>query len=47
MATHSLHAIGDRAFANAIAEFCARERVEVEHSLDELSASSPFKRTAP
>ncbi|MCC6198345.1 MAG: N-acetyltransferase, partial [Burkholderiales bacterium] len=47
VATHSLHAVGDRAFAAAIAEFCARERIEVEHSLDELATSSPFKRTAP
>jgi predicted N-acyltransferase len=45
VATHSLHAVGDPAFAAAIADFCARERLEVEHSLDELSASSPFKRT--
>ena len=44
VATHSLHAVGDRAFAAAIADFCARERVEVEHSLDELASSSPFKR---
>ncbi|MCC6197764.1 MAG: N-acetyltransferase, partial [Burkholderiales bacterium] len=47
VATHSLHAVGDRGFAGAIAEFCARERIEVEHSLDELAASSPFKRAAP
>jgi predicted N-acyltransferase len=43
VATHSLHAVGDRDFAAAIADFCARERVEVEHSLDELALSSPFK----
>ena len=42
--THSLHAIGDPDFAGAIADFCARERVEVEHAMDELSSSSPFKR---
>ena len=42
--THSLHAIGDADFADAIAEFCARERVEVEHSRDELASSSPFKQ---
>ncbi|MFO1304539.1 MAG: GNAT family N-acetyltransferase [Burkholderiales bacterium] len=42
--THSLHAIGDPDFAGAIAEFCARERVEVEHARDELASSSPFKR---
>jgi predicted N-acyltransferase len=44
VATHSLHAVSDRAFAGAIADFCARERVEVEHSLDELAASLPFKQ---
>jgi predicted N-acyltransferase len=42
--THSLHAVGDAGFADAIAEFCARERVEVEHSRDELASSSPFKQ---
>ncbi len=48
VATHSLHAIGDGAFAAAIADFCARERVDVAHSLDELDSSSPFRAgTAP
>ena len=42
--THSLHAIGDPDFAGAIADFCARERVEVEHAMDELASSSPFKQ---
>lgn len=41
--THSLHAIGDRAFAEAIADFCARERVDVEHAVSELEASAPFR----
>ncbi|MFO1310538.1 MAG: GNAT family N-acetyltransferase [Burkholderiales bacterium] len=41
--THSLHAIGDPEFADAIADFCARERVGVEHAMDELASSSPFK----
>jgi predicted N-acyltransferase len=41
--THSLHAIGDRGFADAIAEFCARERVDVAHAVDELEESSPFR----
>ncbi len=45
IATHSLHAIGDREFAAAIAEFCARERVDVAHSLDELESSTPFRET--
>ncbi len=43
VATHSLHVVGDPAFASAIADFCARERVEVEHARDELAASSPFR----
>jgi uncharacterized protein len=42
--THSLHAIGDRTFAAAIADYCARERVDVAHSVDELEESSPFRR---
>ncbi len=46
VATHSLHAIGDGAFATAIADFCARERVDVAHSLDELESSSPFRTGA-
>jgi uncharacterized protein len=48
VATHSLHAIADGAFAEAIADFCARERLDVAHSLDELDSSSPFRTgTAP
>jgi predicted N-acyltransferase len=43
VATHSLHRVGDPAFAAAIADFCARERVDVAHSLDELEGSSPFR----
>jgi hypothetical protein len=43
VATHSLHAIADRAFAKAIADYCARERVDVAHSIDELEAGSPFR----
>ncbi|HET9046533.1 MAG TPA: GNAT family N-acetyltransferase [Casimicrobiaceae bacterium] len=41
--THSLHAIGDPAFADAIADYCARERVDVAHAVDELEESSPFR----
>jgi len=41
--THSMHAIGDRSFSDAIAEYCARERVDVAHAVDELEESSPFK----
>ena len=41
--THSLHAIGDRGFATAIADYCARERVDVAHAVDELEESTPFR----
>jgi Uncharacterized protein conserved in bacteria len=44
VATHSLHAIADRAFASAIADYCARERVDVAHSIDELESGSPFRQ---
>ena len=43
VATHSLHAIADRAFASAIADYCTRERVDVAHSIDELESGSPFR----
>jgi predicted N-acyltransferase len=43
VATRSLHAIGDHGFAAAIADFCARERLDVAHSLEELEASTPFR----
>ncbi len=43
VATNSLHMVGDRTFAAAIADFCAQERVDVAHSLEELDASSPFR----
>jgi predicted N-acyltransferase len=46
VATHSLHAIADRAFATAIADYCARERVDVAHSIDELESGSPFRSDA-
>jgi predicted N-acyltransferase len=44
VATHSLHAIGDRGFASAIADFCARERLDIADTADELEAASPFRR---
>ena len=44
VATHSLHAIGDRGFAKAIADYCARERVDIAHAADELEAASPFRQ---
>jgi predicted N-acyltransferase len=44
VATHSLHVIGDRGFARAIADTCARERVDIAHAADELEAASPFRR---
>jgi predicted N-acyltransferase len=43
VATRSLHAIADRTFAAAIADYCARERVDVAHSIDELDSGSPFR----
>jgi predicted N-acyltransferase len=45
--THSWHAVGDRAFAAAIADYCARERVDVAHAVDELEGSSPFRERDP
>ncbi len=47
VATHSLHAVGDPDFAAAIADFCARERVDVAHTLEELAESSPFRAPVP
>jgi predicted N-acyltransferase len=41
--TSSAHAIADPDFAAAIAEFCAHERADVAHAVDELEASSPFR----
>lgn len=41
--THSLHAIGDSGFAAAIADYCARERVDIAHTAGELETASPFK----
>ncbi|MEO8849565.1 MAG: GNAT family N-acetyltransferase [Casimicrobiaceae bacterium] len=42
--THSAHAIGDPDFAQAIAAFCAEERVDVAHTGEELERASPFRR---
>ena len=41
--TYSAHAIGDAEFGAAIEDFCARERVDVAHTLDELEGATPFK----
>jgi predicted N-acyltransferase len=43
MTTWSAHAIADPEFAHAIAAFCAKERVDVAHAIDELDASRPFR----
>ncbi len=43
--TRSRHAIADPAFAPAIADYCARERADVAHSIDELETSTPFRRS--
>jgi hypothetical protein len=45
--TWSAHAIADPEFARAIAEFCARERVDVAHAVHELDAASPFRNPSP
>jgi uncharacterized protein len=44
LATHSAHAIAEPAFAAAIADFCARERVDIAHTIGELEESVPMKR---
>jgi predicted N-acyltransferase len=41
--TCSAHAIADPDFAAAIADFCARERIDVAHTVDELEDASPFR----
>jgi predicted N-acyltransferase len=41
--TSSAHEIADPDFAAAIGEFCARERAEVGHAVDELESASPFR----
>ena len=43
--TCSAHAIADPDFAAAIADFCARERADVAHAVDELEAASPFRES--
>jgi uncharacterized protein len=45
--THSLHAIGDRGFAAAIADYCAQERADIAHTADELEAGAPFRHLPP
>ena len=45
--THSAHTIGEPAFADAIADYCARERVDIAHTIDELGHASPFRRVPP
>ena len=47
VATHSLHAIGDRDFSRAIADYCARESMDIAHTADELEASAPFRNADP
>jgi predicted N-acyltransferase len=45
--TRSAHLIGEPAFADAIAAYCARERIDIAHTLDELGNASPFRRAPP
>jgi uncharacterized protein len=42
--TYSAHWIANKSFAKAVDDFLKRETAGVEHTLDELSESSPFKR---
>jgi predicted N-acyltransferase len=42
--TRSAHLIGERAFGEAIADYCARERLDIAHTVDELERGSPFRR---
>jgi predicted N-acyltransferase len=44
VATHSAHSIAEPAFAEAIADFCARERVDIEHTIGELEGAVPLKK---
>jgi len=46
VATCSAHAVGDRGFSVAIADYCARERADVLRTVDELAESSPYKSMA-
>ena len=41
--TRSAHAIAEPSFAAAIADYCARERVDIAHTLDDLEQSSPYR----
>jgi predicted N-acyltransferase len=45
--THSAHAIGDPSFRDAIAAFCASERIDVAERVDELMEARPFRRADP
>ena len=45
--THSAHAIGDPAFRDAIAAFCASEEIDVAQRVDELMEARPFRRADP
>jgi len=41
--TRSAHLIDDPAFAAAIADYCAREHADIEHTVGELERSSPYR----
>jgi predicted N-acyltransferase len=41
--TRSAHHIDDPAFAAAIADYCAREHADIEHTVGELEQSSPYR----
>jgi predicted N-acyltransferase len=42
--TRSAHAIGEPAFADAIARFCASERTDIAHAVGEFESAGPYKR---
>ncbi|NDP43203.1 MAG: N-acetyltransferase [Aromatoleum sp.] len=44
--TRSAHVIADPDFEAAIAQFCARERINVAHTVGELEAAGPFRAGA-
>jgi uncharacterized protein len=44
--TYSAHWLRDPGFARAVADFLERERLAVEHEIDQLGELSPFRREA-
>ncbi len=44
VATHSAHFIAHAGLRRAVADYLSRERVAVEHEIEELAAHAPFRR---